>query len=38
MLTIFFGYWLLAEPMSVWQNDGRRAGAGGVLLISRRKV
>ena len=22
MLTIFFGYWLLAEPMSVWQMMG----------------
>ena len=38
MLTIFFGYWLLAEPMSVWQMMGAGLVLAGVLLISRRKV
>jgi len=38
MLTIFFGYWLLAEPMSVWQMMGAGLVLAGVLPISRRKV
>lgn len=38
MLTILFGYWLLAEPMSVWQMMGAGLVLAGVLLISRRKV
>jgi len=38
MLTIFFGYRLLAEPMSVWQMMGAGLVLAGVLLISRRKV
>ena len=37
MLTIFFGYWLLAEPMSLWQMMGAGLVLARVLLISRRK-
>jgi len=36
MLTIFFGYWLLAEPMSVWQMMGAGLVLAGVLLVGRR--
>jgi drug/metabolite transporter (DMT)-like permease len=36
ILTIFFGWWLLGEPLSLAQMIGAGLVLAGVLLISRR--
>ena len=36
MLTIFFGWWLLGEPLSLAQIGGACLVLAGVLLVSRR--
>lgn len=36
VLTIFFGWWLLAEPISLAQLVGAGLVLAGVLLVSRR--
>jgi drug/metabolite transporter (DMT)-like permease len=36
MLTIFFGWWLLAEPVSLAQMVGAGLVLAGVMLVSRR--
>lgn len=36
MLTIFFGSWLLDEPLSLWQLGGATLVLAGVLLVTRR--
>jgi drug/metabolite transporter (DMT)-like permease len=36
MLTIFFGWWLLGEPLSLAQLAGAGLVLAGVLLVSRR--
>ena len=36
MLTIFFGCWLLNEPLSWWQMAGAGLVLAGVLLVSKR--
>jgi len=38
VLTIFFGVWLLGEPLSWWQMGGAALVLAGVLLIGRRKA
>ncbi|MDX9707235.1 MAG: DMT family transporter, partial [Azospira sp.] len=35
MLTLFFGWWLLAEPVSLAQIAGAALVLAGVLLVSR---
>ena len=36
VLTIFFGWWILGEPMSLAQMAGTGLVLAGVLLVSRR--
>jgi len=38
ILTIFFGAWLLGEPLTAWQMGGAGLVLSGVLLISKRPV
>jgi drug/metabolite transporter (DMT)-like permease len=38
ILTIFFGAWLLGEPLTAWQMGGAALVLSGVLLISKRPV
>jgi drug/metabolite transporter (DMT)-like permease len=38
MLTIFFGCWLLNEPLSWWQMAGAGLVLAGVLLVSKRSA
>ncbi|MDH4417190.1 MAG: EamA family transporter [Acidovorax sp.] len=35
ILTIFFGAWLLCEPLSAWQLGGAALVLAGVMLISK---
>nr|WP_233244300.1 DMT family transporter [Acidovorax sp. HMWF029] len=35
ILTIFFGAWLLGEPLSAWQLGGAALVLAGVMLISK---
>lgn len=37
MLTLFFGWWLLGEAISLYQIGGAALVVGGVLLVSRRR-
>lgn len=38
ILTIFFGYWLLDEPLTGWQMGGAGLVLAGVMLVSKRPV
>lgn len=38
ILTIFFGYWLLDEPLTAWQMGGAGLVLAGVMLVSKRPV